>query len=785
MKKGKAFIRKCMAAVMSGVMLTSVCAANVTSSSVGAAGKFLINSDFESNYTGWGLYKESGGVASIGTRNGALVIDITDQGKKTYSVQPNFDIIPLYQNGVYRMKFDVWSSVPRFMEVMIQLNGGDYHSYMWKGINSTTEPQNIEIEFVMEDESDIMSKLCFNCGLQEEHDGGPVGAHQVYLDNFTLELVDDSKVNYDSTKPVEYPIVVNQVGYRTNGDKKAVIRNINGPVDFQVIDASTEKAVFSGTTSEGINYSIANETDYVADFSNVTDPGTYYIKSPGLEDSYTFTIADDPYKQLLDDSVYMLYLQRCGCEVKDEKFGHPACHDSIATIYNTNQQIDVSGGWHDAGDFGRYVVPAAKAVADLMYAYINRPERYSGDINAPDVLDEVRYELEWMMKMQDKTDGGVYHKVSCASFPGFVMPQLETDPLIVMPKTTTSTADFAASMALAYEVYKDLDRSFANSCLEAAKKSYEWAKANPGELYLANPADISTGAYEDKNASDELYWAACQLYRATGDERYAADITSIKTGLDWALVGDYGNIAILTMDGADKNSAIYKNAESAVIKQAETFTSNSQASPYGVSLNRFVWGSNMTVANAGIICSLAYRITGDEKYIKAANENLNYLLGRNPNSICYVTGYGTVSPQNPHHRPSIALGEAMKGMLVGGVNSDLDDSAAKAYLADAPSAKCYVDNDQSYSTNEITIYWNSPLIYLLTLTRDSAQAIPTDKKGDVNLDGTVDIADLVKLQNHVLGRTELTSAEAKNADVCKDDQIDSFDTAMLRRIIIG
>lgn len=173
----------------------------------------------------------------------------------------------------------------------------------------------------------------------------------------------------------------------------------------------------------------------------------------------------------------MLYLQRCGTKVEDDKFGHPSCHDSIATIYKTDQKIDVSGGWHDAGDYGRYVVAAAKAVADLMYAYEANPEIYSDNIGipesgngTPDILDEVRYELEWMLKMQDKSDGGVYHKVTCDTFPGYVMPEKETKPLIVMPKSTTATADFAASMAMAYEFYKDIDADFAAKCLDAAKK---------------------------------------------------------------------------------------------------------------------------------------------------------------------------------------------------------------------------------------------------------------------------------------------------------------------------
>ena len=206
--------------------------------------------------------------------------------------------------------------------------------------------------------------------------------------------------------------------------------------------------------------------------------------------------------------------------------------------------------------------------------------------NIADILDEVRYELEWMMKMQDTEDGGVYHKVTCDTFPGYVMPEKETKPLIVMPKSTTATADFAASMALAYEIYKDVDADFADKCLDAAKKAYNWATENPNVTY-SNPDDIVTGEYGDSKTADELYWMAAQMYRATGDESYIENIGSANIGLDWSTVGDYGNIAILTMKDIDKTSDIYKNALTAVKKQADNLISVSGIMPYGVAITKY------------------------------------------------------------------------------------------------------------------------------------------------------------------------------------------------------
>ncbi len=747
-------LKRCAAAIAACTIMASAMPA-VDFSGI-AAENIITNSTFDNGTTDWGVYKESGGVGSLSTKDGKLCLTVTNQSKVNYGVQMFYDIIPLYQNGVYRFSFDISASVPRFVEAMIQQNGGTYQAYTWKGIDVTTEPQTVSYEFTMEEATDIMAKMCFNCGLQKVD--GELPEHEIYLDNVVLELVDDSKVDYNANKPYAPSIITNQVGYKPEAKKTAVFRDTNGG-SFSVVNADTNEVVYTGEMEGPKTNASAAETNFTGDFTSVTAPGKYIVKADGLDDSYAFEIGENIYNNLLDASVKMLYLQRCGTAVNDADFGHPSCHDTMATIYQTNQQIDVSGGWHDAGDYGRYVVAAAKAVADLLYAYQTAPDMYSDNIGipesgngTPDILDEVRYELEWMLKMQDQSDGGVYHKVTCDTFPGYVMPQKETKPLIVMPKSTTATADFAASMAMAYEFYKDIDSAFANKCLEAAKKAYEWAKSNPNVTY-ANPADVVTGEYGDKITADEIYWAAAQLYRATGERSYIDGI-SVKKGLDWATVGDYGNIAILTMKDIDKNSSdLVSNASAAILNQADTFLGISNSNPYGSALDEYNWGSNMTLANAGIVLGLAYDITGDSKYLDAANAQLNYLLGTNPNGSSFVTGYGTVSPQNPHHRPSMAVGKAMPGMLVGGVNSNLEDSAAKAYCRDNADAKCWVDNSESYSTNEITIYWNSPLTYLLSITNTDAEPIvpPVDDVlwGDANCDGRVTIADSTAILQHL------------------------------------
>ena len=716
--------KRCAAVLAACTVMAS--AMPVVSMTANAATNLISNSTFESGTSGWGTYKESGGKCSLSTKDGKLALTVSDVGKLNYAVQVFYDIVPLYQNGVYRLKYDISCTTDRFIEGMIQMNGGDYRAYTWKGISLTSEPQTVDYEFTMDDETDIMANLVFNCGIQEKYEG-ELPEHTIFIDNVSLELVDDSKVDYNSNRPYAPSININQVGYRPEGIKTAVFRDVTNQTEFSVVNADTKEKVFTGKLENKKDNASAGETNYTGDFSSVTAAGKYYISCDGLDNSYTFEIGDNVYTNLIDDSVRMLYLQRCGVKVEDSEFGHAACHTDMATVYGTNNKIDVSGGWHDAGDYGRYVVPAAKAVADLLYAYQAAPELYSDSIGipesgngTPDILDEARFELEWMLKMQ-APDGGAYHKVSCASFPAYVMPTAETAELIVTPVSSTATADFCASMALAAEFYEKYDKDFAKKCMDAANKSWAWLEANPNFLFK-NPEDIVTGEYGDMTDKDERYWAAVQMYRATKDEKYLASASQAKTGLDWSTVGDYGNIAILTMNGADKASSVYTNAKDAVIKQADKLAGNASSSPYGSALTKYDWGSNMTIANAGIICGLAQQLTGNDSYSKAAQEQLNYLLGVNPVATCFVSGYGTVSPENPHHRPSMAVGHAMKGMLAGGVNQSLEDSAAKAYCNGLPAAKCYIDNSESYSTNEITIYWNSPLTYLLSLTDKSTGA---------------------------------------------------------------
>ncbi|NLO40356.1 MAG: glycosyl hydrolase family 9 [Ruminiclostridium sp.] len=673
----------------------------------------------------WGTYTESGGDGKIALNTkGQLEVTINSTGSVKHAIQVYCDGFKVLQNAVYKVAFDISSTAARTMEWRVQLNGGDYHAYATEeNIAITAETMHYENTFTMTEASDPAPRFCLNLGFHEAD--GKLPAHTVTVDNVELILLDASKAEVSNTEDEVPSININQVGYRTDDKKTAIFRDSSLDTTFEVVDVKTGKAVFSGKVSGSVNTPSAGETVAYGDFTEVTAPGTYKIVAANSGESYEFVIADKPYDKAFADALKMLYLMRCGSELEDKfagDFAHEACHTQPATIYGTNKTKDVSGGWHDAGDYGRYVVPGVKAAADLLLAY----EDYSSVFNdklgipesgngIPDVLDEAKYELEWLFKMQDEASGGVYHKVTGLNFDGMIMPEEVKADLYILPVSNAATGAFASVMAMAARIYEPFDAAFAKECLAAAKTALSYLESNANKSGFKNPKDVSTGEYGDENSPDEVFWALSELYKTTGDSSYheklkALDMTSLDNGLGWQAVSLYGCYAYLT---SEKTDATLKNKiQDKFNTYLASVEKNIKADGYFSAMGDvYPWGSNMTLANNGMVLLMAGRFSENKDDL--AKKQMDYLLGANSTSYCFVTGYGTLTPNGTHHRPSIALGTTMKGMLVGGANSNLEDPYAQNVLEGKPPAKCYVDNLQSYSCNEITIYWNSPLVYLM------------------------------------------------------------------------
>lgn len=534
-------------------------------------------------------------------------------------------------------------------------------------------------------------------------------------------------------------IMLNQVGYNVNQKKVAVVK-MPGP--YQVKNQQGE-VVMTISTREGIHDPLSRETLYRLDFSKLTRPGKYKLVHFFGEESYSFVIGDDVYEDVHNAMIKALYFQRCGCALEEKYAGeytHGACHTNQVTVWSDRSKtFECTGGWHDAGDYGRYITPAAVTIGHLVYAYEKYPEAFEADLNipesgngVPDVLNECRYELEWMLKMQLE-DGGVYHKLTTQYHGDFMMPEEEKDMYYAYDVSSMAVADFCAAMALCARTYQKYDAEFAKKLENAAKRAWTWLEEHPEAVLFKNPENSGTGMYGDYTDKDERLWAAVEMFylvAENGEEgnKYREHALQImKEGIPlvdfgWTDVAGFGSLAVLRDKEKAIGEDIYEICKSAVLTEADRLQELRKLNTFelGMSDKDFCWGSCMVVTNRAILWSLAYELTGNEAYMEAIQFHVDYLLGRNITMYSYITGFGENAYKHPHSRPMHADGieDPIPGLVSGGPFSGLGDPAAQAMIprGTAPM-KCYVDVMESYSTNEITIYWNSSAIYATAFLR--------------------------------------------------------------------
>jgi len=521
-------------------------------------------------------------------------------------------------------------------------------------------------------------------------------------------------------------IFVNQIGYKIKSPKYAyvAVENLSfSPSEFSVLDEN-KSVVFTGKLQAPKKDRLAGEDISVADFSSFDVAGRFTIKitsadknSETAEESYPFEIAEQIYNDAFDKIVHFFYLMRCGMEINSPvdggKWNHPACHTQIAEVYgNTEIKKMITGGWHDAGDYGRYVIAASKTAMDLMLTYETIKDEQRKEI----LIDEVRYGLDWMLQMQ-REDGAVYHKLTGYHFCGFVMPQFETEKQVLAPVSTGATADFAGCLAYASLIFRNIDEDYADKLLQSAIKAQAYLDCHDDEFYQ-NPEDITTGGYGDKSVTDERYFALTALYVSTGLPVYLEKAVEIRNkeekwsvNFGWQSVDGYGT-EILLKKAPNMKKETQKIFLNNVLERADEIVAVSKEASFGTCFNHVTWGSNGAACDLAHVLMLAYDLTGREEYKEVARKQLDYVYGCNPMNICYVTACGSVSPKNLHHRPSGALKSPMPGMLAGGPSERLADEIAKKELVGKAPLRSYIDHVGSYCTNEIDTYWNSALVYL-------------------------------------------------------------------------
>jgi endoglucanase len=542
----------------------------------------------------------------------------------------------------------------------------------------------------------------------------------------------------------------NQIGFYPDAKKIAVITDdISG--DFLIKSVSSGEVVFKSKLSIPHKIDFSPKITRIADFSAVTKPGIYVLNLPGIGDSYTFEIKPKVFNNLTKALIKGFYFQRMSIDLKPEfagKWSRAAGHPDTQIIIHPSAAsptrpagtvISCPRGWYDAGDYNKYIVNSGITMGTLLSLYeefpsyfdtlgINIPESGNG---APDLLNEVVWNLRWMMTMQDPFDGGVYNKVTSADFDAMIMPAASKTPRYVVQKGTAATLDFAAVTAQAgriFDKFKIVFPGLSDSCVKASEKAWEWAVKNPKVAYnqelmnkLFKPV-INTGAYGDSDFSDEFIWAAAELYITTGKESYYKAYPMFPDAqMPIPAWGDVRLLGYYTLERFEKKltktaAKDFPELKKRIIRKADEMAEGIAERPYqtvmGKSAGDFIWGSNSVATNEGILLIQAYKLSGDRKYLDYALSNLDYVLGRNATGYSFVTGCGHKTPMFPHHRPSEAdsIADPIPGLIVGGPNPGQQDGC-KTYPSRIPD-ESYTDSVCSYASNEIAINWNASAAYL-------------------------------------------------------------------------
>ena len=543
----------------------------------------------------------------------------------------------------------------------------------------------------------------------------------------------------------------NQVGFLTKAQKQMAVVGAEGKEIVFKTSSGTE--VLKVTAPEAQVWIPAGDTAAsLVDFSEIQTEGKYQAYIDDEPIGHPITIGDKALEEAAKASIKFFYFQRASTALEEEYAGiyaRAAGHLDTAVKYHpstgktdTEATFNGSKGWYDAGDYGKYIVNSGISTYTLLQLYQQNKEYYDtlklnipeSSNEVPDLLDEIRWNLDWMLTMQDD-DGGVFHKLTTKQFAGNIMPEKGTAQRFAIGKGIEASWDFAAVVALASEIYKPYDPEFAQKCIDAAQKARLWALTHPYEIF-EQPSDVGTGSYTGSVEWASKLWTNIEMYRVSGDTSVVSIIKSLPINNKKAVLQSWQNNYMLGIFTIATNPDAFEaemvdSATSIITTMADSYIKSLDNNGYGVALVKgdFYWGSNGVAANKGMILIHAYILTKEEKYLNAAQSIVDYILGRNPLDKSYLTGYGVNPTMNPHHRPSQADGidAPVPGMIAGGPNASATDCAKKYNDANAV-ARSYYDNSCSYATNEVAINWNAPFAYVI----GSLQAIAaTGKSYDI------------------------------------------------------
>ncbi|MDR0987268.1 MAG: glycoside hydrolase family 9 protein [Ruminococcus sp.] len=520
-------------------------------------------------------------------------------------------------------------------------------------------------------------------------------------------------------------ISINQLGYPRAGAKEAIF---SGDADaFSLIDSVNNEAVFSGKASPALNIKAWGEKISVLDFSEVTLSGSFFLSVNQLGANFrsgVFDIASNPYVGLTEGMMQAFFANRCGFDTRRNDNTHP--HDTCHMNFNPHISRDFSGGYHDFAEYSRNVYSHAIGIAILIYSIIvnevgnaNMLLQNRRTDNTDSILNEIKYGLSWLLKMQD-SDGGVFSGIETEKQIDICYPEEDNAAYELIGKTVYSTVAFAGVTALASWLFRKSDEGFSEKLRDAAVRAFI-AYAEYSETHLidfAREAKIATSADCDFNGL--RFWALCELYALTGSEEFLtgakksipADVCSFSP----ENAAGFGILSIfLHPDGGDLE--LRRKTMFALRVKADNLTSNSAKS--FITLEDYNCFSNIKLMSDAITLFAAGAILKYPDYRVFGVRNFNYILGANPLDKCFVTGFGHNPVRRPRHTLSTAFAESppLAGMVVNGANNDrLHDNYLKWQLPRAtPPAKSYGDAPSSLTTNAVTLPATALLYFLAAI----------------------------------------------------------------------
>ncbi|MEH1166146.1 glycoside hydrolase family 9 protein [Micromonospora sp. CPCC 205539] len=716
------------------------------------------NGDFTAGVTPWFSY----GTGALAVTDGRLCTTVSGGLANPWDAGIGQDGVPLIAGAEYTLGFAVSATPGTAVKAVLQLGTAPYTTYAAVDANATGTAQRVEQTFTVPD-GNPSAQLIFQVG-------GAAAAQTVCLDDVSLRGGEPPTPYEPDTGP---RVRVNQVGYLPGGPKNAtVVTTATEPLPWQ-LRASTGALLAGGTTTARGPDPASGQTVQTADFSSYRTPGSGLTLTVDGETSHPFDISGTLYDRLRADSLQFFYAQRSGIAIDGDLIGdeyaRPAGHLGVAPNQGDTSvpcqpgvcdyTLDVHGGWYDAGDHGKYVVNGGIATYQLLSTFertrtaptaaggvgladgtLRVPERGNG---VPDILDEARWELEFLLRMQvpagQPLAGMAHHKIHDRSWTGLPLaPHEDPQPRELHPPSTAATLNLAATAAQCARLYAPYDAAFAARCATAATTAYAAATTHP--TVYASPSDgTGGGAYDDGNVTDEFYWAAVELYLSTGAQTYLADLSAsphhtgdvfAPRGFGWQSTAALGRLDLATVPNGLPATELTR-VRASVTAAADAYLAELRRQAYGLPMpgdaDSYFWGANSSIINNAVVLATAFDLTRDATYRDGAVQAMDYLLGRNALNISYVTGWGEHAAENQHSRifgnqldPSLPHPPA--GSLAGGANAALQDPFAAQLLAGCAPMFCYVDDINSYATNEVAINWNSALAWIASFLADQGDA---------------------------------------------------------------